>query len=703
MSDSSQNEKRFKYRAIAFSCALLAVLLGQFLVIDHVIDRDRVALQRSFAEDRHRQLDRALSSTEAELESILDDLEAASYFLSVRPDLGRAETGFAAMLLLRPQHFRGFSIVDSDGETRFQLFDSADALKGVDSFREIIETTGRRAARGAGSEVVVSSRLLPSDADAPTYRAFARKLDDDDSDSSRAVVLLVDISPILAPLRVLSGDEQTSLLVLDDDGVEPITSSYLDELLANEPARLEPLLESMKSTSSGTQRFSLQAEAEAADAIAAFGLIDVDDRPIWRVATITSMDVLERRQEKTSFRLHAISGAVALLIVAFGAHFLLASRREYRLSRRLEVAKEVAHLHERANKILSSIPSGVVLLSEDCMVSQYNETIEEWHPSAATGVGLREFFDDDEGADPDGLEAIFEESLDRGQTIVELRDGSRLFGEARHLRVTVVPISSDAPEERAAMIFDDLSEVHALQSHLLRAEKLATVGILSAGIAHEIGTPLGVIRGSAELLLSTTEQTESGSETLELIIAQIDRISEVISGVLNFSRERPPHAISTALDEVVDDVLKLLRFEKRRKSVDVDVSIPDDLPHLRANPQHLQQVLINLFVNAFDASSDTDSPVSLVASVADGTGGRFVEIRIEDEGHGIPEERIHQIFDPFFTTKKRGQGTGLGLPIVMKIIESHGGQIDVRSRLGVGTTFIVTWPVFTTQLEENTE
>lgn len=704
MSESSHNQTRFWPRVLVLTCALLVVLVAQFLVINHVIDRDRVALQRSFADDRLRQLDRALASTEAELETISDDLDAARHFLADSPILGRGEMGLAAMLLLRPSHYRGLSIVRANGDTEFQLFDSPEALDDRNKFRELIESTGQRAAESPESKVAISSRFQPHGEEGPLLRAFAKRLSSHGSDDARAVVLLVDVSPILAPLRVLSGDEQTSLLVLDGKGTEPITSTSLEKLIESKPSRLEPLLETMRSDPSGTQRFSMQSEPATADAIAAYGIIGIDDTVIWRVATITSMDVLEGRQEKTSFRLHLISGVVASLIVAFGAHFLLASRREYRLSERLEVAREVAHLHERANKILSSIPSGVMLLSEEGIVTQYNDTIADWRPAATADESLSDFFADADLVDRGKLEKIFEDTLTDGKTRVQLHDSSTLFGEPRHLRVTVVPISSDAPEEQAAMIFDDLSELHALQSHLLRAEKLATVGILSAGIAHEIGTPLGVIRGSSELLLTTTEQSESGIDTLELIISQIDRISEVISGVLNFSRDRPPHAAPTPLRAVVDDVLKLLRFEQKRKSVDVDVSIPDDLPDLRANPQHLQQVLINLLVNAFDASTGSDAPVSLRARIDDdGDNPRNVEIRVEDQGHGIPEDRIHQIFDPFFTTKKRGQGTGLGLPIVANIIESHEGQIDVRSRVGVGTTFIITWPAYLTLAEDSTE
>ena len=231
--------------------------------------------------------------------------------------------------------------------------------------------------------------------------------------------------------------------------------------------------------------------------------------------------------------------------------------------------------------------------------------------------------------------------------------------------------------------------VRSLELQLTRAEKLATTGVLAAGIAHEVGTPLGIIRARAELLLDQLPQAD-GKRALEAIIQQIDRISSTIRQVLDFSRAQPVEVRSVAAAAAVRSSIDLLdhRFQQQRLKLDVD--LPTDLPPVAADPNQLQQVFINLLLNACDACS----PGGTISIAARQTGGDArVRFEIADDGCGIPDEQLLAVFDPFFTTKKRGEGTGLGLPVAASIVRNHGGDIALTSAAGQGTTVTVSWPI----------
>ncbi len=235
---------------------------------------------------------------------------------------------------------------------------------------------------------------------------------------------------------------------------------------------------------------------------------------------------------------------------------------------------------------------------------------------------------------------------------------------------------------------------------LVRAEKLITVGVLSAGIAHEIGSPLAVIRGRAEGILDAqpdglpdARSEDRGdaapfAEDMRIIIKHTDNISSKIRQLLDFSRRQTiaPSPVSLAL--AVERVRELVQWKLGAKRLSLAVRIADDLPLLAADPEQLQQVLVNLLLNACDASSKGQSVVITGSPSGDGQ----VEFSVIDRGCGIAAEHLNAIFDPFFTTKKRGEGTGLGLTIVEGVVRNHGGEIFLSSRAGEGTTVTVRWP-----------
>lgn len=218
------------------------------------------------------------------------------------------------------------------------------------------------------------------------------------------------------------------------------------------------------------------------------------------------------------------------------------------------------------------------------------------------------------------------------------------------------------------------------------AEQLASVGTLAAGLAHEIGTPMGVIRGHAELLEGKVDDDKSRSR-VRTIIEQIDRITNIMQALLDLARPRAPLRETVALSEVVDTAVSFLEEKLRRRGIEVARNF-EALPAIKADAEKLQQLFLNLVLNAVDAMPGGGH---LELALRKTTDGR-VEALVEDDGTGIAPEELGRIFDPFVTSKEAGRGSGLGLVVAHGIAVDHGGDIAVESELGNGTRFSVTFP-----------
>lgn len=227
-----------------------------------------------------------------------------------------------------------------------------------------------------------------------------------------------------------------------------------------------------------------------------------------------------------------------------------------------------------------------------------------------------------------------------------------------------------------------------LEQQLRHSATLAVAGRLASGLAHEIGTPLNIISGRAEFILQSLPAGDARSDELNVIVGQIDRISAMIRSLLDTVRPVKPEIRPVALKEVVDRLLLLLEHTARRHGVALEVSVPGDLPAIRADRNQLQQVLINILMNAFEAARPAGR-VHVVACPAVRGTRAGVEIAVQDSGPGIPAAILPRIFEPFFSTKPAGEGTGLGLPICRDILKGLGGEITVASERGAGATFFV--------------
>jgi len=238
-----------------------------------------------------------------------------------------------------------------------------------------------------------------------------------------------------------------------------------------------------------------------------------------------------------------------------------------------------------------------------------------------------------------------------------------------------------------------------LERSLRQSDKLASVGQLAAGLAHEIGTPLNIIGGRAEFLLRRPRSPEEISENLQIIRSQIDRIAGIVRQLLEFSRRREPAFRSVELAFLLNKVTGLLEHKIVEKNVRVKIDVDETLPSLQADPDQLQQVFINLFLNSLQALQPGGAIKIRAAAVEEAANGapdrqrRKIRIEFEDNGAGIPPERLGQVFDPFFTTKDVGEGTGLGLSVSYGIVRDHGGEIRVESRPAEFTRFTIDLPL----------
>lgn len=241
--------------------------------------------------------------------------------------------------------------------------------------------------------------------------------------------------------------------------------------------------------------------------------------------------------------------------------------------------------------------------------------------------------------------------------------------------------------------FNDMtSKLVTAQRQLHQSDKLASLGRLTSGIAHEINNPLTGVLSFSSLLLKRSDLSADVKADLEVIVRETKRCRDIVRRLLDFARPEPPKKTMVNISEVIGRTVKILSNQFELKNISVQVKVGDDLPLIKADPNQMQQVLMNLLVNAADAIDDTGGEITIAVDREKLTAQECITIEISDSGCGIPQENLDKIFDPFFTTKGQ-KGTGLGLAVVWGIIEKHDGKIEVKSEIGKGTTFRLRLPV----------
>jgi PAS domain S-box-containing protein len=263
-------------------------------------------------------------------------------------------------------------------------------------------------------------------------------------------------------------------------------------------------------------------------------------------------------------------------------------------------------------------------------------------------------------------------------------------GETRLCSLTLTPLVEQDAITGALGIVRDVTDEKRMTEQLIQQEKLAAVGQLVSGVAHELNNPLASVMAFAQLLLAAPDGAPHDKRAIDAINQEAKRAAKIVSNLLTFARQHQPERTITDLNQVVEDTLELRRYALRLAQIEVETRLAPDLPMTWADPFQLQQVMLNLITNAEQALQTWDGYRKIV--LASERVGDLLRLSVSDSGQGIAPEHLSRIFNPFFTTKPVGEGTGLGLSISDGIVREHEGRIRVESRAGCGACFTVELP-----------
>jgi len=345
--------------------------------------------------------------------------------------------------------------------------------------------------------------------------------------------------------------------------------------------------------------------------------------------------------------------------------------------------------------LLSSLQDGVIILDPAGRIVSLNQAAEEltgFSGSQIAGRLIGEVF-----PPPAPLSSLVAKTVDQGRSHADF-DATLTRADGARLTLSTVAslVSTPRGESRGVvLVLRDLSRVRELEEQVRRSDRLAALGVLAAGVAHEVRNPLVGVRAAAQLMEREPGFPPSLQEFIGIIIREVDRLNRLVGDLLAFAGIRPLRIQSCNINQVVEEALRLEESGLQVGGVTVVRRYDPAVPAVAADPERLLQVFLNLIRNGAEAMTGGVGELQLrtrFERVAPQCGGRAaVVVEIGDRGPGIPPEIQAQLFNPFFTTKDGG--TGLGLPISLRIVEEHGGAIEVQSELGQGTTFRVLLPI----------
>jgi two-component system sensor histidine kinase HydH len=370
------------------------------------------------------------------------------------------------------------------------------------------------------------------------------------------------------------------------------------------------------------------------------------------------------------------TGAVLLLFGGAAFYFLMVAQRNQTIQKTLEETRTYSQ------NVVESISNGVFSVDKQGSLVSLNSVASTMFGISPAEALHRHYCD----LLVDGS-CRLEPTIERGERILEKEMVCRTLGG----KEMVVSVSASQLKSRegevlgAVVVLRDLHQIRSLENQLRRSERLASMGQMVAGIAHELRNPLSSLRGVAKYFERKYGTVPEDSDYANLMIQEVDRLNRVITDLLRFAQPVHPRREEIILKAVVDHALRLCSTEIEDRGINVEQDFADDLPDVQADSDLLVQALVNLFLNAVEAMKDGGH-----LKISLGSGEESIEIMIADDGTGISSEEREHIFDPFFTTKPGG--TGLGLAIVHSIVEAHSGKIYVDSAPGKGTTFRIELP-----------
>jgi two-component system sensor histidine kinase HydH len=379
---------------------------------------------------------------------------------------------------------------------------------------------------------------------------------------------------------------------------------------------------------------------------------------------------------------HTLIMASILLLVGFAGIVSLFLAQAYRTTR-----TSLTRIKAFSDQVVDNMPVGLMTIDAEGKIASFNqaaESILHFNSGEVVGKMASQIL-------PVHLCGLTPGSRDPATTIEKEIDCSLPEGKSIPMDVTISPLEDDEGTFWGHIIlFRDLTEVRTLQREIETSRRLASLGKLAAGVAHEIRNPLSSIKGFATYFRERYRAQPEDQKTAEIMIQEVDRLNRVITQLLDFARPLSIEKKRTSLQNLINHTLKMIERQAREKNIRLEKVIPADIGEVEIDPDRFSQILLNLFLNAIEAMGQGGGILNVALS-RERDPSPAVKITISDTGVGIKKEDLEHIFDPYFTTKS--SGTGLGLAIVHKIVEAHRGEIRVKSDPGRGTTFSLYFPL----------
>jgi two-component system sensor histidine kinase HydH len=374
---------------------------------------------------------------------------------------------------------------------------------------------------------------------------------------------------------------------------------------------------------------------------------------------------------------HSVIMTALFLLIGLSGIISLMLAQGYRSAR-----SSLSRVRAFSDNLVENMPMGLVALDADGRIVAFNQTAESVLQQVAGDVIGR-------NADeilPEICRA-FIASLKRDKRIMagEL-DCPFADGRTVPLEVIVTVLKEEGKAAGIVLLFRDITEVRRLKKEIVRNQHLASLGSLAAGVAHEIRNPLSSIKGFATYFRDRYRDNPEDEKTAGIMIQEVDRLNRVISQLLDYARPMTMQRQEVSIQDIIRHALRMIEAQAREKGITLQADLPAEIPAAGIDADRMKQVFLNLYLNALGAMEDG----GLLSVVLAELPGEHIRIEIRDTGVGIAPEDLGRIFDPYFTTKP--SGTGLGLAIVQKIVDAHGGEIQVASAPGQGTTVTILLP-----------
>jgi len=410
---------------------------------------------------------------------------------------------------------------------------------------------------------------------------------------------------------------------------------------------------------------------------------------IWKILPIrnsylvvgVNLEEYYNRLSQTRRRI-ILNYSIIMALVLFGIYVI------FKLQETYIVKKTLNEMKVYTSKLLETMDNAVISVDNKGKIKTFNPKSEEIFSKKKEEVLNK---DCQEVLNLNILgESIFKKCLLEKKNISQ-----EIILEEKGLKKKILDLNSSFLTDKSGEItgvvavIRDVTEIKDLNEEVARHKRLAALGKLSAGIAHEIRNPLSSIRGLAQFVYNSFSKTDERKEDLNTIIQEVDRLNKLVVQVLDFAKLKKPSLTRFSLNDLIRKIAELFKLEIKDKQVKFSLELSPDISQIQADEDQVRQILMNVIINAIQAISKKGE-VKIKTEKALLKGEPTIKLIIEDSGIGITEKDFNQIFDPFFSTKEKG--SGLGLSIVYKLVEAHQGEIKVESKEGKGTKFVIFLP-----------